>query len=115
MPGSCTSIGRATDSATALGARAPEYRRSWTTGGVICGNCAIGNACIATKPTTTMTIEITAAKMGRSMKAWTHGVSSLFVLDAAVSDGAAASLTPADGPEDDRACDPAEATATGFT
>ena len=39
-----------------------------TTGGAISGYCAIGSARIAARPASTMKIESTAAKIGRSMK-----------------------------------------------
>src|SRR6185437_2243189 len=39
-------------------------------GGVICGNCAIGRFCRETRPTTTMMMDRTEAKMGRSIKKW---------------------------------------------
>jgi hypothetical protein len=37
-------------------------------GGVICGYCATGRFGIATRPASVMTIDITEAKIGRSMK-----------------------------------------------
>ncbi|MOA53466.1 hypothetical protein D3C78_1769300 [compost metagenome] len=39
-----------------------------TTGGVICGYCSMERERIAASPASTMMIEITLAKMGRSMK-----------------------------------------------
>ena len=39
-----------------------------TTGGAISGYCAIGSVRIAARPASTRKIEITAAKIGRSMK-----------------------------------------------
>src|SRR6185295_19284407 len=39
-----------------------------TTGGAISGYCAIGSTRIAASPASTMKIESTAAKIGRSMK-----------------------------------------------
>ena len=39
-------------------------------GGAICGYCAIGSCTSATRPTTTMTMDTTAAKIGRSTKKW---------------------------------------------
>jgi hypothetical protein len=39
-----------------------------TSGGTICGYCAIGSARMAMKPARTMTIDRTEAKTGRSMK-----------------------------------------------
>src|SRR5438067_5793347 len=39
-----------------------------TTGGAISGYCAIGRLLIAARPASTMKIERTAAKIGRSMK-----------------------------------------------
>src|SRR5580692_2668257 len=38
--------------------------------GVICGYCAMGSVVIATRPAIVMTMEMTAEKMGRSMKKW---------------------------------------------
>src|SRR5580765_3437422 len=64
----CCSIGVATDCSTVC-ASAPTYVAfTWTSGGVIFGNCAVGKLSIATKPTITMMIEITMATMGRFMK-----------------------------------------------
>jgi len=40
----------------------------WIIGGTISGNCAIGSRWIITRPPITVTIEITIATIGRSMK-----------------------------------------------
>ena len=64
----CCSSGEATVLAT-TSADAPGY---WPvtlmTGGAISGYCAIGSRPIDTRPRITNTTEITAAKIGRSMK-----------------------------------------------
>src|SRR5512139_859755 len=50
-------------------ADAPGYTAcTVTTGGAISGYCATGSVRIAASPASTMKIEITAAKIGRSMK-----------------------------------------------
>src|SRR5262245_55514473 len=67
-PLTCCSIGAATASATSL-ALAPGYRQSTcTVGGEIWGYCASGRLTAATAPASVITIEITLAKIGRSMK-----------------------------------------------
>src|SRR6266498_208614 len=64
------SMGVATVSASTLGF-APGYTaRTTTVGGAISGYCAMGNWNTAINPTSTMTIERTAAKIGRRMKKW---------------------------------------------
>src|ERR1700757_5044956 len=64
----CCSIGVATDCST-VKASAPTYVvLTWTSGGVILGNCAVGKLSIATTPTMTITIEITMDTIGRFMK-----------------------------------------------
>ena len=65
----CASIGAATESASVLriGAR-DRSSVTVTCTGVIVGYCSIGSARIATSPASTMMIETTAAKIGRSMK-----------------------------------------------
>src|SRR5258708_1143419 len=64
----CCSMGAATASATTW-ALAPGYRQAtWMVGGVISGYWAIGSVLTAMRPTNTMTIEITQAKTGRSIK-----------------------------------------------
>ena len=67
-PLTCCSIGAATVSATTW-ALAPGYEQdTCTVGGVMSGYWAIGSEGIATPPASTMTIDSTAAKIGRSMK-----------------------------------------------
>src|SRR5206468_13133390 len=67
-PLTCCSIGAATVSATTC-ALAPGYWHvTRMVGGVICGYCAIGNRPAASAPIRTMTIEMTHASTGRSMK-----------------------------------------------
>src|SRR6266571_2624071 len=62
------SMGVATVSASTFGF-APGYTaRTTTVGGTISGYCAMGNCFIAINPTITMTMERTAAKIGRRMK-----------------------------------------------
>src|SRR6266853_2872421 len=64
------SMGVATVSASTFGF-APGYTaRTTTVGGAISGYCAIGNWNTAIPPTSTMTMERTAAKIGRRMKKW---------------------------------------------
>src|ERR1051325_2421559 len=64
----CCSMGVATDCST-VKASAPTYVvLTWTSGGVMLGNCAVGRLSIATMPTMTITIEITMDTMGRFMK-----------------------------------------------
>src|SRR3984893_4616650 len=66
----CCSSGATTVAAT-TSALAPGYwPLTLTTGGAISGYWAIGSLPTATAPTMTKTIEITAAKIGRSMKKW---------------------------------------------
>src|SRR5258705_7061740 len=62
------SSGDATVSSSTL-AEAPGYTAlTVTTGGAISGYCAIGRLRIADRPASTRNTEITAAKIGRSMK-----------------------------------------------
>src|SRR6185295_11550740 len=62
------SIGEATVCST-TSADAPGYvALTVTTGGAISGYCAIGRLRIADRPASTRNVEITAAKIGRSMK-----------------------------------------------
>src|ERR1700739_3397746 len=64
----CCSMGVATDCST-VKASAPTYVVfTWTSGGVMFGNCAVGRLNMATMPTMTITIEITMDTMGRFMK-----------------------------------------------
>src|SRR5262252_3348138 len=68
MPESCSSIGAATvrESVSAL---APgSVAVIVTVGGAISGYCAIGRTCEATRPASVKMIEMTDAKIGRSMK-----------------------------------------------
>src|SRR5262249_48288527 len=67
-PLACCSMGAATVSATTL-ALAPGYEADTTTvGGAISGYCATGSVTKATVPASTMTMDSTEAKIGRSMK-----------------------------------------------
>ena len=62
------SIGAATV-CSSVSADAPGYTAcTVTTGGAISGYCAIGSVRIAARPASTRNMEITAAKIGRSMK-----------------------------------------------
>src|SRR6266850_6622007 len=64
----CCSMGVATDCST-VKASAPIYVvLTWTSGGVMLGNCAVGRPSIATMPTMTITMEITMDTIGRFMK-----------------------------------------------
>ena len=63
-------MGVATVSASTLGF-APGYTaRTTTVGGAISGYCAMGNWNAAIPPANTITMERTAAKIGRRMKKW---------------------------------------------
>ncbi|MNN14332.1 hypothetical protein D3C81_1273930 [compost metagenome] len=67
-PLTCCSIGAATFCAT-TSALAPGYLvLTVMDGGVMSGNCATGSAVSATRPPTTMMIDSTDAKIGRSIK-----------------------------------------------
>src|SRR5436305_14285206 len=67
-PLTCCSMGAATVSATTT-ALAPGYWQvTWTEGGVISGYWAMGRATRDARPAMTITIEMTQAAMGRSMK-----------------------------------------------
>src|SRR5260370_28530771 len=67
-PTTCCSIGAATVSATTW-ALAPGYLAvTWTVGGVISGYSATGRRAAAMAPSRMMTMEITQARTGRSMK-----------------------------------------------
>ena len=69
-PLTCCSIGVTTVSAT-VSALAPGYCPVMLIiGGAISGYCATGSRVKATPPRMTNTIEMTAAKIGRSMKKW---------------------------------------------
>src|SRR5258708_30898968 len=62
------SIGAATV-CSSVSADAPGYTAvTLTTGGAISGYCAIGSVRIAARPASTRNSDITAAKIGRSMK-----------------------------------------------
>src|SRR5438477_6762246 len=64
----CCSMGVATDCST-VKASAPTYVvLTWTSGGVMLGNWAVGRPSMAMMPTMTITIEITMDTMGRFMK-----------------------------------------------
>src|SRR4029077_10564800 len=67
-PLTCCSIGCATSSDKVFGS-APGYCAVTTiVGGVISGNCATGKSVKAMQPKSTVTTEITIAKIGRSIK-----------------------------------------------
>src|SRR5712691_11585716 len=64
----CCSIGVATD-CSSVNASAPTYvAHSWTCGGAMLGNCAIGSCTSAAVPTITMRIAMTMATTGRLTK-----------------------------------------------
>src|SRR5882762_9575739 len=70
MPLTSCSMGVATVSASTFGF-APGYTaRTTTVGGAISGYCAMGNWNTLIPPTSTITMERTAAKIGRRMKKW---------------------------------------------
>src|SRR6516225_5095683 len=67
-PLTCCSMGAATASATSC-ALAPGYVQvTCTVGGVILGNCDNGSVKYATTPASTVRMDSTEAKIGRSMK-----------------------------------------------
>src|SRR5215468_6709799 len=67
-PFTCCSIGCATSSDKVFGS-APGYCAvTRIVGGVISGNCATGKNAKAMQPSSTVTTEITIAKIGRSIK-----------------------------------------------
>src|SRR5215468_512925 len=67
-PLTCCSMGAATVSATTW-ALAPGYAQAtWIVGGVMSGYWAIGRLTSASSPIRVITIEMTQAKTGRSMK-----------------------------------------------
>src|SRR5580658_2607906 len=64
----CCSMGVAT-ACSRVCASAPTYvANTWISGGVMLGNCATGKLRTVREPTSTMTMEITMATMGRLMK-----------------------------------------------
>src|SRR6516162_4166965 len=67
-PLTCCSIGAATVSATTWALAPGNWQATWMVGGVISGYWAIGRLTADISPTRTMTIEMTQAKTGRSMK-----------------------------------------------
>ena len=64
------SRGVATVSERTLALAPGKTALTWTLGGAISGYWAIGRLSSATLPTSTIKIEITDAKIGRSMKKW---------------------------------------------
>lgn len=69
-PLTCSSMGAATLSEM-TSALAPGYvAETVTWGGVMSGYWAMGRLYMATRPAMTITMEMTDAKMGRSMKKW---------------------------------------------
>src|SRR5215831_8772037 len=69
----CCSMGVATD-CSSVNASAPTYvAQSWTCGGAMLGNCAIGSWTSAASPTMTMRIAMTMATTGRLMKNFAIG------------------------------------------
>src|SRR2546421_8957218 len=67
-PFTCSSIGVPTVSQTTCAA-APGYEvATCTVGGVICGYCSTGSERSVTRPKITVTMAMTLAKIGRSMK-----------------------------------------------
>jgi hypothetical protein len=68
----CCSIGVATVSATSGRWRRGSWRSRRRWAGAISGYWLIGSENAAIVPTITMTIEMTAAKTGRSMKKWAN-------------------------------------------
>ncbi len=64
----CASIGAATDSATVCESAPAYIVLTVTCTGMIVGYCSIGSARIAIRPASTMIVDTTTAKTGRSMK-----------------------------------------------
>ena len=62
------SAGVATEASTSVALAPTNVVVTWTIGGTISGYCAIGRLCIATAPSSTVTMEITIATIGRLMK-----------------------------------------------
>src|SRR5438552_12921090 len=83
-----------------VSAEAPGYTAcTVTTGGAISGYCAIGSERIDARPASTMKVEMTAAKSGRSMKKRENMVFPCAYFDAA-PEGALAGLPGAVGAPD---------------
>src|SRR5512139_3933207 len=64
----CCSSGVATEASTSVALAPMNVVVTWTIGGTISGYCAIGRPRIATRPSITVTIEITIATIGRLTK-----------------------------------------------
>src|SRR5215813_9646687 len=67
-PLTCCSIGSATVSARVFGSAPGNCACTTTVGGAMVGNCVTGKMELAIQPSTTVTTEITIAKLGRSIK-----------------------------------------------
>ena len=64
----CCSSGVATDASTSVALAPMKVVVTWIIGGTISGYCAIGRPLMATRPSSTVMIEITIATMGRLTK-----------------------------------------------
>ena len=67
-PLTCCSSGVATEASTSVALAPMNVVVTCTIGGTISGYCAIGSPLIATRPSSTVTIEITIATIGRLTK-----------------------------------------------
>src|SRR3954468_23427893 len=67
-PLTCSSIGVVTLCSTTWALAPGNVAATCTVGGLICGYCEIGSPGKASPPASTITIDRTAAKIGRSMK-----------------------------------------------
>src|SRR3954470_21702398 len=76
-PLTCSSMGVVTLCSTTWALAPGNVAVTCTVGGLICGYCEIGRPWKARAPASTMTIDSTAAKIGRSMKKTENMVSAL--------------------------------------
>src|SRR5512137_2323104 len=71
------SRGVATDASTSVALAPTKVVVTWTIGGTISGYCATGRLLSATRPSSTMTMEITIATIGRLTKKRAMGLPRL--------------------------------------
>src|SRR3954465_3512371 len=76
-PLTCSSMGVVTLCSTTWALAPGKVAVTCTVGGLICGYCEIGRPWKARAPASTITIDSTAAKIGRSMKKTENMVSAL--------------------------------------
>src|SRR3954468_24606963 len=86
-PLTCSSIGVVTLCSTTWALAPGNVAVTCTVGGLICGYCEIGRPWKARAPASTITIDSTAAKIGRSMKKTENMVSALGRLRSAAGGG----------------------------